>query len=159
MMILAGFGCGPNKLMEIEKTGRQLAPVSAKSAAKTVAKPTSVPSPTTATEIFTSGDYGYILLEDGTVQITGFRRDASDQAFTNALDGHPVTRIGDSAFYRCSNLTGITIPNSVTTIGDGAFAWCESLIVTVGRDSYATQYCKDNGIPYTFTDSLDWLNH
>ncbi len=38
-----------------------------------------------------------------------------------------VTSIGESAFYRCSSLTDITIPNGVTTIGEGAFYRCISL--------------------------------
>lgn len=42
-------------------------------------------------------------------------------------NGLPVTAIGDRAFSRCSNLTSITIPNSVTSIGDYAFSACSGL--------------------------------
>lgn len=40
---------------------------------------------------------------------------------------YPVTSIGDGAFYGCSSLARINIPNSVTSIGGGAFAFCSSL--------------------------------
>ena len=40
---------------------------------------------------------------------------------------YSVTSIGDTAFYECSYLTSITIPNSVTSIGEGAFAGCVNL--------------------------------
>ena len=38
-----------------------------------------------------------------------------------------VTRIGNSAFEKCSSLTSVTIPNSVTSIGDWAFDECSGL--------------------------------
>ncbi len=38
-----------------------------------------------------------------------------------------VTSIGYRAFYDCSSLTSVTIPNSVTSIGDGAFDGCSSI--------------------------------
>ncbi len=38
-----------------------------------------------------------------------------------------VTRIGDSAFSDCKNLTSVIIPGSVTAIGDNPFAFCPSL--------------------------------
>ncbi|MBQ6423546.1 MAG: leucine-rich repeat domain-containing protein [Prevotella sp.] len=45
-----------------------------------------------------------------------------------------VTRIGSSAFYKCSGLTSVTIGNSVTRIGDYAFESCSSLTsVTIGN--------------------------
>ena len=35
--------------------------------------------------------------------------------------------IGKRAFFECSSLESITIPNSVTSIGEGALGWCSSL--------------------------------
>ena len=40
---------------------------------------------------------------------------------------YSVTSIGVTAFYWCSSLTSITIPNSVTSIGERAFQFCSSL--------------------------------
>ncbi|MDR3263554.1 MAG: leucine-rich repeat protein [Clostridiales bacterium] len=37
------------------------------------------------------------------------------------------TSIGDYAFYNCSGLTSITIPNNVTSIGSDAFDYCSGL--------------------------------
>ena len=38
-----------------------------------------------------------------------------------------ITSIGRNAFYRCTNLTDITIPDTVTMICDSAFSGCKSL--------------------------------
>mgnify|MGYP002522852594 CR=1 FL=1 len=48
---------------------------------------------------------------------------------TVTYDGktYSVTSIGSSAFYECSGLESITIPNSVTSIGSSAFYGCSGL--------------------------------
>ncbi|MBR4989391.1 MAG: leucine-rich repeat domain-containing protein [Bacteroidaceae bacterium] len=58
-----------------------------------------------------------------------------------------VTSIGESAFFYCSGLTSITIPNSVTSIGYGAFSYCSGLtsitipncVTSIGNDAF--YYC------------------
>ena len=45
----------------------------------------------------------------------------------STLGGKPVTSIGNSAFWRCSDLTNVTIPDSVMSIGEYAFEDCSGL--------------------------------
>jgi hypothetical protein len=45
----------------------------------------------------------------------------------NIILGEGVTSIGKEAFYDCTGLTSVTIPNSVTSIGGSAFYECSSL--------------------------------
>ena len=47
---------------------------------------------------------------------------------------YSVTSIGSSAFWECTGLTSVTIPNSVTSIGEYAFSRCTDLTsVTIGN--------------------------
>ncbi|MEE1317702.1 MAG: leucine-rich repeat domain-containing protein, partial [Prevotella sp.] len=48
---------------------------------------------------------------------------------------YSVTSIGERAFYKCSGLTSVTIPNSVTSIGRDAFRGCSGLTSVTIPDS------------------------
>ncbi len=77
-----------------------------------------------------NSDYVPNLLK--TVVITGGESIGSGafyncSSLTSITIPNSVTSIGDSAFYNCSSLTSITIPNSVTSIGLYAFEGCSSL--------------------------------
>jgi len=48
----------------------------------------------------------------------------SCSGLTSVTIPNSVTSIGNWAFYKCSGLTSVTIPNSVTSIGEYAFSGC-----------------------------------
>ena len=50
-----------------------------------------------------------------------------DLSLPSNVDGKPVRVIAGTAFYNCTSLTSIIIPNSVTSIEREAFAYCSSL--------------------------------
>ena len=58
---------------------------------------------------------------DDTITITGYLGAGGNVTIPAAIDGLPVTSIGNDAFESCINLTNVTIGNSITSIGDDAF--------------------------------------
>ena len=80
----------------------------------------------------------YNITSDNTVEVWGLNSVSGavviPSSVTNNGTTYSVTSIGDEAFYLCSGLTSVTIPNSVTSIGDYAFEGCSSLTsVTIGN--------------------------
>ena len=79
-------------------------------------------------ESYATNGLVFTISNDGTYySVTDYTGTATEVYIPSAYEGLPVTRIGGSAFQFCSNLTGITIPNSVTSIGKSAFSVCSSL--------------------------------
>ena len=74
-----------------------------------------------------------------------------------------VTSIEYKAFYDCTKLTSVTIPNSVTSIGGRAFWWCTGLtsinipnsVTSIGNDAF--YYCS--GLKEVHINDLSaWCN-
>ncbi len=92
----------------------------------------------------------FYLYHDETCWVTGIGTCQDKKIIIpKRYQGVLVTRIGDGAFAGCSNLSSITIPNSVTTIGSSAFAYCNDLasitipdsVTSIGSSAFA--YCND----------------
>ena len=76
---------------------------------------------------FVSDDFEYVLLEDGTAEITKFQGETKDLTIPDEIDGYTVTSIGDCAISLCTSLLSVTIPDSVIAIGDNPFLGCDNL--------------------------------
>jgi hypothetical protein len=64
-----------------------------------------------------------------------------------------ITSIGSSAFWNCATLTSVTIPNSVTNIGKSPFAGCKSLSnITV--DALNPAYSSSNGVLFNKSQTI-----
>ena len=85
-------------------------------------------------EAYTEGNFTYSVYS-GEATLTGCIDATGDIVIPETLGGYPVTGIGDYAFFGCTSLTSITIPDSVTSIDGYAFFGCTSLASVTIPDS------------------------
>lgn len=65
--------------------------------------------------------------------------------------------INKDAFHGCTELESIVLTDKISEIDSSAFGICDKLTITVTRDSYAADYCKNQGLSYVYSDANDWL--
>ena len=118
-------------------------------------------------ETLTSGDYEYIIMSNGSIELTKYTGSASVVNIPSEIDGKAVKQLfctfqnntnvtsvnipnGVSdlthTFIDCTNLTSVNIPNSVTNISD-AFNGCTSL-TSITVDSNNEYYSSQDGCLY-----------
>ena len=101
--------------------------------------------------VFTNNGLKYEVIDNNSVEVV--QQNSSDisgsvvipSTITHLDDTYHVVSIGGNAFYKCRNLTSVTIPNSVTSIGSSAFCACSGLTsVTIGNSVTSIGYMAFN---------------
>ena len=85
---------------------------------------------------------GYGIIEfDGDVTKIGSHAFYLCTSLTSIIIPDSVSSIGYSAFYSCDSMTSVTIPDSVTSIEDSAFCGCASLTAFYGKFASEDNRC------------------
>jgi len=71
------------------------------------------------------------ITNNGAITITAYTGNSSAVVIPSTIFGFPITSIGTNVFFNCTNLTGVTLPNTVTNLENSAFAGCTALTSVV----------------------------
>lgn len=93
----------------------------------------SVTSFTVSAERF--GKYTYLIKNNEAIITKCDSNATGNISIPSTLGGCTVTSIGDKAFYTCTSITSVIIPNTVTSIGDMAFHTCLGITNVIIPDS------------------------
>ncbi len=90
-------------------------------------------------------------VKNGTATLTSYIADATEVTVPDEIDGYPVTALGDSLF-KNTDVTCVTLPDSVSAIGWFAFYGCDQLQrVTLGEAVTTIGYAAFDGCPKSMT--------
>ncbi|MBQ8960680.1 MAG: leucine-rich repeat protein [Ruminococcus sp.] len=111
----------------------------------------------------TVGSLTFTVYSDYAV-VSGYDKSETDIVIPDTVDGVPVTEIRNSVFMNCSDITSITMPDSITAIGSYAFWACSSMkleklpasLKTIGKDAfYRCDQITEIAIPEGVTEIPD----
>lgn len=105
---------------------------------------------------FSSDEYEYDILCDGTLKITDYNGNATEYTIPSQIDNTSVTRIDSYAFGDCDSLTTVTIPSGIKSIGVSAFQGCSALTtVTIPADLFTISQSAFKNCTALTTISID----
>lgn len=105
-------------------------------------------APSVFAQDFTDGDFKFSVIDDETCAVTGTILTSGELIIPEVASCDSkelrVTSIGRYAFYACSSLTSIVIPEGVISIEESAFANCTGLltitipesVTSIGGDAF-----------------------
>ena len=91
----------------------------------------------------------YKFEADDTATVVWYDGEETSVEIPGEIESHTIVSIAEYAFFACSELTDIVLPDSVTFIGENAFA-DKDVTIHGNKDSYAETYAAENG--YKFID-------
>jgi len=109
-------------------------------------------------------DYEYVILGDGTVEITKYSGEDGYLTIPEEIDERVVSSIGEHAFSGRLNLMEIDMSDNITNIGDYAFSECEKLtiinlssgITNIGEGAFSECALVEISIPDGVTSIRDF---
>ncbi len=116
---------------------------------------------TTVTETVTIGGVVYTFNTDTqTYSVTGFNSPSSSITISSSVNGYPVTKIAERAFYSCEKIIHVQIEDGIERIEEYAFWGCHKLetieipdsVQFIGREMFAdcfrlTSVTFPDGVP------------
>ncbi|MBQ7922320.1 MAG: leucine-rich repeat domain-containing protein, partial [Clostridia bacterium] len=98
------------------------------------------------TETNAEGDYGYEVLDDGTIRLTQYYGAGGDVIIPETYNGYPVSGFSFNTFFYNDTITSVQIPAVITELPDIAFSGCGSLtkvvfegdIVSIGDSAFSS---------------------
>lgn len=97
--------------------------------------------------------------ENGEITITGYRGSESVVTIPSSINGLPVTRIGNHAFFLKMSIVAVELPSTLVSIGDSSFSGCTKLanitipegVTNIGGSAFSNCQLTNIAIPNSVT--------